>query len=154
MTEKTKAKESCPGWKKRILEMPVKKGRNISKSELEHYGFTHDFINRKGNLERFFKFTGKASGLISKVDEIEYKEYFQEPPRVYVGTIHSVKGGESDNVYIDARLSPKIEKTLLHGRNRVNDFNTELRVAYVAATRAKNKLGIMNNPGSLIYERI
>jgi len=152
MTEKCKAKTACPGWKTRVLELPTKKDRKIRKSELQNYGFTYEFINRLGPLDDFFKFTGKAQDLIRKVDLFPYKEIFSEPPKVFVGTIHSVKGGEADNVYIDAQLSPKIKKAL-NGNNRISTYNTEYRIAYVAATRARKKLGIMNNDGS-IYERI
>jgi hypothetical protein len=52
------------------------------------------------------------------------------PPRLVVGTIHSVKGGEADIVHLVAELPPKQAQ---------NDDSTH-RLYYVAATRARDQL--------------
>jgi|TARA_R110000787_G_C13438926_1_gene446236 DNA helicase-2/ATP-dependent DNA helicase PcrA len=59
-------------------------------------------------------------------------------PRIKVSTIHSMKGGESDNVIIAPDLSYAAHKEYRH------DPDTEHRVFYVAATRAKKALHILN----------
>lgn len=61
-------------------------------------------------------------------------ESLSKPPRIYVGTIHSVKGGEADNVL----LLPDLTQRSWEGYQREPD--DEHRVAYVGATRAKENL--------------
>jgi DNA helicase-2/ATP-dependent DNA helicase PcrA len=57
-----------------------------------------------------------------------------EDPRVIVGTIHSVKGGEADVVYVSNELSRAGERSYAHC-----ELDT-LRAFYVAVTRAKEGL--------------
>lgn len=54
-------------------------------------------------------------------------------PRVILGTVHSVKGGEADHVHIYPDLSPAgfADYSTRQGRDRIN------RLAYVAVTRAR-----------------
>jgi len=56
--------------------------------------------------------------------------------RIYIGTIHSVKGGEADNVVLSMRMTPRTIKNL----DKFPD--DEHRVFFVGATRAKGKLWI------------
>ena len=58
-------------------------------------------------------------------------------PRIRVSTIHSMKGGEADNVLVVPDLS-----YAAHKEYQVNPA-TEHRVYYVAVTRAKHALHIM-----------
>lgn len=61
-----------------------------------------------------------------------------ENPRVIVGTIHSVKGGEAETVYLSSLLSPKGWEQL-----DVPGWDGEdaiWRMFYVGATRAKERL--------------
>lgn len=59
-----------------------------------------------------------------------------DQPRVVVGTIHSVKGGEAENVYMTDQLSPSAAAELVtaHGRDAWR------RLVYVGMTRAKERL--------------
>jgi len=57
-------------------------------------------------------------------------------PKVYIGTIHSVKGGEADNVVVLDEMSKGSYRSLERGPRT----DEEHRVAYVAATRAKENL--------------
>jgi superfamily I DNA/RNA helicase len=59
-------------------------------------------------------------------------------PQVYIGTIHSVKGGEADNVIILDEMAKRSYKSLSQGRPL--DQDGEHRVAYVAATRARENV--------------
>lgn len=61
----------------------------------------------------------------------------QDPPNVYVGTIHSVKGGEADNVLVCTDMTRKS----FVGYEQ--DADSEHRVFYVAATRARKNLLVL-----------
>jgi DNA helicase-2/ATP-dependent DNA helicase PcrA len=61
----------------------------------------------------------------------------EDPPRVIVGTIHSVKGGEADVVYLFPDLSPAGDTAYRkHGRQR----DSVIRLFYVGMTRARHTL--------------
>ena len=61
-------------------------------------------------------------------------------PGVQIGTIHSVKGAEADNVAVLSSLSMPCAKAA----QSVEGFDEEQRVWYVAATRARERLIILN----------
>ena len=64
---------------------------------------------------------------------------------VYIGTIHSVKGGECDNVVMLLDITKSVKNNL--------DVNpdSEHRVFYVGATRAKKTLTIVNSTSKFEY---
>lgn len=72
-------------------------------------------------------------------------ESLLKPPRIYVGTIHSVKGGEADNVL----LLPNMTQRSWEGYER--DRDDEHRTFYVGATRAKEALYIAAPNGPRSY---
>jgi DNA helicase-2/ATP-dependent DNA helicase PcrA len=59
------------------------------------------------------------------------------PPPVTISTIHSVKGGEADNVVLMSDMSIRSYKNYQH------DTDDERRVFYVGMSRAKNNLHIV-----------
>ena len=61
-------------------------------------------------------------------------------PKVRVGTIHSVKGSEADNVGILTTTSQTIER----GMTDREQANEECRIAYVAVTRTRKNLYVVN----------
>jgi DNA helicase II / ATP-dependent DNA helicase PcrA len=68
-----------------------------------------------------------------------------EPPKITVGTVHSVKGGESDVVYVAPDLSRA-------GYDSWVDKDTRdqvVRVFYVAMTRAREKLVLLRPMGGM-----
>ena len=67
-------------------------------------------------------------------------------PRVRVGTIHSVKGAEADNVAILTTTSKRVQQ----GDEDQAQHDEECRIAYVAVTRAKRNLYVINEgkPGT------
>lgn len=67
-------------------------------------------------------------------------------PRVNISTIHSIKGGEADHVI----LLTDITKNVLHNLEKNPD--SEHRVFYVGATRAKKSLRIVLPQTSLSYK--
>lgn len=65
-------------------------------------------------------------------------ETLVKKPRIKISTIHSVKGGEAENVLLMTDLAPRTY-------NEMNmNLDDELRVFYVAVTRAKQGLHILN----------
>jgi superfamily I DNA/RNA helicase len=72
-----------------------------------------------------------------KVYKEHGKEAIEDIPKITIGTIHSVKGGEADNVYLFPDISGIATKEYYRsteGRDSI------LRVFYVGMTRAKSKL--------------
>jgi DNA helicase-2/ATP-dependent DNA helicase PcrA len=69
----------------------------------------------------------------------------QDKPRVYIGTIHSVKGGEADNVII------KTDMTYRTAQGREASPDPEHRVWYTGITRAKKNLFIIDAQGAEGY---
>jgi len=68
------------------------------------------------------------------------------PPQVVVGTIHSVKGGQADVVYLFPDLSKAGNKQYQHyGPER----DSVLRVFYVGATRARETLYICSGESAM-----
>jgi DNA helicase-2/ATP-dependent DNA helicase PcrA len=70
----------------------------------------------------------------------EGNKIFEDEPKLTVGTIHSVKGGEADSVYLLTDISAKSE------RDKSREGSKSLyRQFYVGMTRAREKLTIINN---------
>lgn len=67
-----------------------------------------------------------------------------EESRITVGTIHSVKGGESDVVYVVPDLSPRGYETWMNTATR----DQTVRLMYVAMTRARDRLVLCNSMSS------
>jgi DNA helicase-2/ATP-dependent DNA helicase PcrA len=71
---------------------------------------------------------------------------FQNPPQVIVGTIHSVKGGQADVVY----LFPDISKAADAHYQRVGALrDAVIRLFYVGATRARETLYICSRESAM-----
>jgi superfamily I DNA/RNA helicase len=67
------------------------------------------------------------------------RKSLEDPPRVIVGTIHSVKGGEADVVFLFPDISPTGEVAYQrHGSQR----DSVIRLFYVGMTRARHTLYI------------
>jgi len=105
-------------------------------------GFTDEFMTFKKPLTEIFNL--KPGTALSNMIERGYtKEDLTSEP-IIVGTVHSVKGGESSNVWID---------TTSHSRMHSANMDDELRIAYVAVTRAKQNVGLLQPMGlrNMIY---
>lgn len=66
-----------------------------------------------------------------------------EQPRIKIGTIHSVKGMEADNVVVLTNVGAKIKQSEDDDPRR---YAEERRLEYVAVTRARKKLTIAHDP--------
>ena len=63
-----------------------------------------------------------------------------EEPKIVVGTIHSVKGGQADSVYLIPDLSPSSMREWSGGKGDSRDGI--IRTFYVGMTRAKERLNL------------
>lgn len=61
-------------------------------------------------------------------------------PKIRVGTIHSVKGAEADNVVFLTTIGKRVEQ----GMENPEQADEEHRIAYVAVTRARRRLFVVN----------
>ncbi len=73
-------------------------------------------------------------------------EKLTSPPRVHVGTIHSVKGREADNVVLRADMTART------WRSYELDADPEHRVFYVGATRARKNLYLVQPQSVWAYD--
>lgn len=104
---------------------------------------------------------GHIGWFLSNVQKTNYKKYeylcqviykqrqpevLQKPPMITIGTIHSVKGGQSDVVYVIPDLSKRGYDNWIAQDTR----DEVIRQFYVAMTRARDTLVILN-PGSDYY---
>lgn len=65
-------------------------------------------------------------------------------PKIKVGTIHSVKGQEADNVILLATTSSPVARN----QEQQQGFDEERRVEYVGATRARRRLYVVKERGA------
>lgn len=148
-------------FKNMVLEMSIK-GNLIrgAKKEVESVDrgmdlfagialgiFTDEFLTFKKEVGEVFKIDGGTqSGKLLKMAG----EGIGEEPRVIVGTIHSIKGGECDHVWIDVGTSWECKKAMV--KDKVV-FWDECRVGYVGVTRAIKSVGLLHGEG-VIGERV
>ena len=67
-------------------------------------------------------------------------EKLNEPARIWISTIHAIKGGEEDNVILCLDMGDKINKAIKRSQDKMDE---EHRVWYVATTRARNNLYLL-----------
>jgi DNA helicase-2/ATP-dependent DNA helicase PcrA len=78
------------------------------------------------------------------------EEFLKGPPLITIGTIHSVKGGEADVVFLYPDISIKAEEEAASNPDKMDNLR---RLFYVGMTRAKEKLIIMSpnvNPNHIV----
>ena len=118
-----------------------RQGEEISEEEKKDIKEYTGKINWSKNTNWFEAF------VLADKEEQEQKEYFvrlfenkenlDEDARIWVSTIHAIKGGEQDNVILCSDLGDKIIKAMSQSQDKEDE---EHRVWYVAYTRAKNNL--------------
>ena len=118
-----------------------RKGEELTEEE------TNDIKGYIGNVKWNKKENWFSAFALTDKDEEEEKEYLvrlfenkedlESKARIWVSTIHAIKGGEQDNLILCTDLGDKIIKSM----NRSDDkADEEHRVWYVAYTRARNNL--------------
>lgn len=133
------------GAKTHILAMPDDRKRRYGYNDLCQLGFTDDFMDQNRPVKDFFRIKTKTAEMLYYLADNDPDALFKLPA-VLVGTVHSVKGEEASNVWITPNISHRIKQSLRDNTT----WDDECRVAYVAVTRAKKKVGIIklqnNNP--------
>jgi superfamily I DNA/RNA helicase len=71
---------------------------------------------------------------------LEKNEKLTEKARIFLSTIHAIKGGEENNVILSLELGDKIIKAM---RKSLDKADEEHRVWYVGTTRARNNLYLL-----------
>lgn len=130
----------------RLAEDPETAMREMSVNDLLHL-FEEEALSKamRGDLDWF-----EQHILPSKEKMMRYPLYvakkkgarhLRETPQIMVGTIHSVKGGEADVVYLMPDLSPKGGEAY---RRSFDSRDATIRAFYVGMTRARESLILCN----------
>lgn len=102
-----------------------------------------------GNLDWFYgsMLVNKQSAFSLPVTTIKRRgvEALRKEPSIIVGTIHSVKGGEADSVYVFPDLS--MAGALEHADRVRGGRDSVLRQFYVALTRAREEVVLLDPAG-------
>ncbi|MEG2250705.1 MAG: UvrD-helicase domain-containing protein [Bacilli bacterium] len=157
---------------KKMLEDMIKKSETMSLTELVEYvldksGIRKELENEKTleaevrieNLEEFKSITRnyeQEKGIISLQDFLQelslvsdVSEYKDKVDVVTLMTVHSAKGLEFDNIFIIGN-----EEGLFPHKNSIDNLNEieeERRLFYVAVTRAKKNLYLINAKRRMLY---
>lgn len=110
----------------------------ITRDDLLSVGATEHFVQmihsgRWRDLHKAFR---------EREDALEWGEDEITSPSVRVGTIHSVKGQEADNVLLINRIT----KPIRSGMKTRSGQDDERKVWYVGITRARKRLVVLNCP--------
>lgn len=90
-----------------------------------------EFITEQGIVKRW------TSDYLVTLATKHGVKFLTEMPKLAIGTIHSVKGGEADHVYVLTEMSRRTYQGYM------DNPDSERRVFYVAATRAKGYLAFI-----------
>jgi len=106
---------------------------SVTISDLELWGATRELVSeiRSGGWIRFIEHANRFVAATKK-----WGSGCVDNSGVRVGTIHSVKGQEADNVVFLTTTSAQVSRSL----NTQEGRDEERRIAYVAVTRARKKL--------------
>ena len=101
----------------------------------------NDFIEREEwdkNKEWYRVFSKAPEKEVTYIrGMLENDEALNEPARIWLSTIHAIKGGEENNVVLSLHQGDKIQKAIKRSKDKADE---EHRVWYVAITRARNNL--------------
>ena len=127
------ARGSKANWSKQADDWDV-----IFPNELEQVGATPPLVEKIRS--------GSWCGLVDRGEEWRRNAEKWGPDlasnsKIRVGTVHSVKGMEADNVAMLTTISKRVEQ----GREDCHDqHDEECRIAYVGVTRARRNLYVIN----------
>jgi superfamily I DNA/RNA helicase len=116
----------------------TKKGRILDeKEEKECQDFMGDeLFNRTKNWYDVFVAAPEKEKRYIRI-MLEKGEDLDIDARIFMSTIHAIKGGEQDNVILALHQGDKIQKSI---KRSVDKRDEEHRVWYVGITRARNNL--------------
>jgi len=134
------------GVKKRfLLDKEEPEGDAVSLWNLGTWGATPELVDRIAR-DGWVSLVEGGDLFIRAVSRYGYKDALGT--QIRVGTIHSVKGLEADNVTLISESSRRCSES----ERTPWGADEERRVAYVGITRARKKLTITRPTGSLDYE--
>ena len=115
-----------------------RKGKELTEEELKNIkNFTGDVkLNKNKTWFDAFKLEEDV-GKEYLLRLLENKENLKEPARIWLSTIHAIKGGEQDNVILCLDMGKKIIEAIKQSQDKADE---EHRVWYVGTTRARNNL--------------
>lgn len=136
--------DSLPRGTKKILKENKSNGTTVDMRWLsETLGLDQYARALGGDLEWFHnRMMAKYRSVMEYQIGCAMSHDIDETPRIIVGTIHSVKGGEADNVILSPALSPKAMTAWNTG-----GADAILRTFYVGVTRTRNKLFLIPPKG-------
>ena len=95
----------------------------------------------KGNWDAkvpwYDKFVADQKEILYLRNLIASKENLKEKARIWLSTIHAIKGGEEDNVILSLHQGRTVQQGI---KSSVDKQDEEHRVWYVGITRARNNL--------------
>jgi len=114
------------------------KGKELSEAETKEIkDYTGEVEwNKKKNWFEAFKLAEDADKEYL-LHLLENEEDLNKPARIWLSTIHAIKGGEKDNVILCLDMGNKVVKSMNRSQDKEDE---EHRVWYVGITRAKNNL--------------
>jgi len=135
------AKNVFPRGAKTEFKKNYQEQKTVDMFDFAALGASDSWLEGRMDLNDIFLFKTKNKEIFLSWAKTN-KGIFSERPRVIIGTIHSVKGGEADHVWIDSGISPLIAQEVTKSQDSRDD---EIRLAYVAATRARQTVGILRS---------
>lgn len=122
----------------------------VEEEEDDSEGYTYETLRDNYGLVKMPVWHEALEGIPLEVREyyisvLREKRKISTEPLVHVNTIHGVKGGEADHVII---LSDMSKRTFTEYQK---DPDSEARVAYVALTRAKQRVTVVLPRGRYSY---
>ena len=83
------------------------------------------------------KFSADQKEILYLRNLIASKENLKEKARIWLSTIHAIKGGEEDNVILSLHQGRTVQQGI---KSSIDKQDEEHRVWYVGITRARNNL--------------
>lgn len=113
------------------------KTANKEQYELEELVMHHGLLMGGRPWDVAFDKVGTRDKEFLRSIETRNRDFTKSDPKIHLSTIHGAKGGEADKVMLLTDLSRKSQEAM------EKDSDDECRVFYVAATRARNELHVV-----------
>jgi superfamily I DNA/RNA helicase len=127
------------GTKKKLKDVADSEDMADPVFDLIPFGFKEEFVFGKVPISDAFRFKSEA-GRMAKWYAENDSEQLGKRPNIIIGTVHSVKGDEADHVWFDSELTRRILNEIRFSNTSWDD---EVRVAYVAITRARKSFNLI-----------
>jgi hypothetical protein len=141
--------------KERVRDPLLRSFRSIA--DVENYASDTGNFQLQGMLEIVEKFEDEFPDIIYEMIELRKQRQTSTIPKddlpregVILSTIHSAKGQEYEQVYIDADMADNLDLVV---RNDLEHLSDEINVAYVGFTRAMDRLHLPPEFQSLLTPR-